>query len=40
MPGSTISKTYDLLVEGLAYSPDIKENPRFREIIKEIKSII
>lgn len=25
---------------GLAYSPDIKENQRFQEIIKEIKTII
>jgi ABC-type nitrate/sulfonate/bicarbonate transport system ATPase subunit len=40
MSGSTISKTYDLLAEGLAYSPGIKENQRFQEIIKEIKSII
>lgn len=40
MPESTVSKTYDLLAEGLAYSPDIKENRRFQEIIKEIKSII
>jgi len=38
--GSTIAKTYDLLSEGLAYSPDIKDNPRFQEIIKEIKTII
>jgi len=38
--GSSIVKTYDLLSEGLAYSHDIKENTRFREIIREIKTII
>lgn len=38
--GSTVVKTYDFLGEGLAYSPDIKENKRFREIMKEIKTIM
>lgn len=38
--GSTIIRSYDLISEGLAYTPGIKESPRFREIIKEIKTII
>jgi ABC-type nitrate/sulfonate/bicarbonate transport system ATPase subunit len=38
--GSSIVKTYDLLSEGLAYTPDIKDNPKFQGIIKEIKTII
>jgi ABC-type nitrate/sulfonate/bicarbonate transport system ATPase subunit len=38
--GSTVVKTYDLLQEGLAYHPGIKEHPRFREILTEIKSLI
>lgn len=37
--GSTVIKTYDFLQEGLAYEPGIRDIPRFREIIKEIKSI-
>ena len=37
--GSTVVKSYDLLKEGLAYNPDIKEDPKFRSIIKEIKSL-
>lgn len=37
--GATMIKTYDLLAEGLAYSKDIKDNPRFRSIINEIKTI-
>ena len=38
--GSTIVKTYDLLQEGLAYEPGIKEFPRFRQIISEIKTLL
>ena len=38
--GSTITKTYDFLTEGLAYQPGVKEMPRFRQIIQEIKSLI
>ena len=38
--GSTITKTYDFLKEGLAYQADIKENLKFRHIIQEIKSLI
>jgi ABC-type branched-subunit amino acid transport system ATPase component len=38
--GSTVVKTYDLLEEGLAYKEGIKEIPRFREILSEIKSLI
>jgi ABC-type nitrate/sulfonate/bicarbonate transport system ATPase subunit len=37
--GATIIKTYDFLSEGLAYQPGIRENLRFREIMREIKSI-
>ena len=37
--GSTIVKSYDFLKEGLAYDPNIRDIPRFREIIKEIKQI-
>jgi ABC-type nitrate/sulfonate/bicarbonate transport system ATPase subunit len=38
--GSTMVKTYDLLEEGLAYKEGIKDIPRFREILSEIKSLI
>jgi ABC-type nitrate/sulfonate/bicarbonate transport system ATPase subunit len=38
--GSTVVKTYDLLSEDLAYQKGIKDLPRFREIINEIKSIM
>ena len=38
--GSTILKVYDFLAEDLAYHADIREIPRFREIIKEIKDIM
>ncbi len=31
---------FDKIAEELVYSPDIKENQGFHEIIKEIKSII
>lgn len=37
--GSSIIKTYDFLKEDLAYHSEIREIPRFREIMKEIKSI-
>ncbi len=37
--GSTIVKKYDMLEEGLAYRPDIKDDMRFRNILKEIKSL-
>ena len=37
---STIVKTYDFLAEGLAYNPSIKEEPRFREIIAEIRTLM
>ena len=37
--GSSVVKTYDFLKEGLAYEPGIQDMPRFREIIKEVKSI-
>jgi ABC-type nitrate/sulfonate/bicarbonate transport system ATPase subunit len=36
--GSTITHTYDLLEEGLAYEKEIKDLPKFREIIRDIKS--
>jgi ABC-type nitrate/sulfonate/bicarbonate transport system ATPase subunit len=38
--GSNIVKTYDFLTEGLAYQPGIKEDPRFRSIIQEIKTLL
>jgi ABC-type nitrate/sulfonate/bicarbonate transport system ATPase subunit len=38
--GSTVVKTYDFLEEGLAYQADVKEDPRFRAIIQEIKTLI
>jgi ABC-type nitrate/sulfonate/bicarbonate transport system ATPase subunit len=38
--GSSITKTYDFLTEGLAYQPGVKEMPRFRQIIHEIKELI
>lgn len=37
--GSTVVKSYDLLHEGLAYKPDIKEDSKFRGIIREIKTL-
>ena len=37
--GAKIIKTYDFIAEDLAYHEDIKEMPKFRAIIKEIKSI-
>jgi ABC-type nitrate/sulfonate/bicarbonate transport system ATPase subunit len=38
--GSTNIKMYDLIQEGLAYTSDIKSNPRFQAIVSEIKSIM
>ena len=38
--GSNVVKTYDFLVEGLAYQHGIKEDPRFRAIIQEIKTLL
>jgi ABC-type nitrate/sulfonate/bicarbonate transport system ATPase subunit len=38
--GSTVVKEYDFLKEGLAYESGIKENTRFREIMREIKTLI
>lgn len=38
--GSRVVKTYDFLAEGLAYQPGIKEVPRFRQIINEIKTLM
>lgn len=38
--GSKIVKTYDLLEEGLAYKPGIKEDLSFRSIIQEIKTFL
>ena len=38
--GSTIIKSYDLLEMDLAYHPDIKEMKLFRDVVKEIKSIM
>ena len=37
--GSTVVKSYDLLHEGLAYNPNIKDDMKFRNIIKEIKTL-
>lgn len=38
--GSTIVKTYDLIEEDLAYHSEIKDMPRFRQIINEIKMLM
>ena len=38
--GSTVVKVFDFLQEGLAYEKGIKEFPRFRQIINEIKSLV
>lgn len=35
--GANIVKSYDLLAENLAYHENVKDMPRFREIIREIK---
>jgi ABC-type nitrate/sulfonate/bicarbonate transport system ATPase subunit len=37
-PGATIVKEYDLCHMGLAWTPDIRFNPDFTGLIKEIKS--
>jgi ABC-type nitrate/sulfonate/bicarbonate transport system ATPase subunit len=39
MQGSKVIKIYDLIVEGLAYRPDIEDLPRFAEIRKEIRLV-
>jgi len=38
--GATIVKTYDFLEMGLAYTKDIKHNPKFLKVIEEIETII
>lgn len=38
--GATIIKKYDLIEEDLCYKKNIREIPRFREIIHEIKEIL
>jgi len=37
-PGATIVKEYDLCQMGLAWMPDIRSNPEFISLIKEVKS--
>ncbi|MEO6304520.1 MAG: ATP-binding cassette domain-containing protein [Bacteroidia bacterium] len=38
--GATIVKEIDLIERGLAYNPDVKNNPVFRETLNEIKSLM
>ncbi len=37
--GATINHQVDLAAQGLAWQPDIKENPNFRELLKQVKSL-
>jgi len=37
-PGATIVKEYDLCQMGLAWMPEIRSNPEFVSLIKEVKS--
>ena len=37
---TTVNKVYDFLKEDLAYRPHIKDIPRFREIIREIETLM
>src|SRR6185369_9050130 len=39
-PGSTIKHEIDLIERDLAWSPDVKNNPKFRETINEVKSFL
>lgn len=38
--GGTIVKTIDLIEQNLAWHPEVKEMPAFKEVIKEIKTLI
>lgn len=38
--GSTNVKVYDLIQEGLAYTDNIKSNPKFQQMVKEIKTLM
>jgi len=38
--GATIVNTIDLIERNLAYQPEIKDDPRFRELLQEVKSSI
>lgn len=38
--GATIVKEIDLIERGLAYRPGIKDEPKFRETLKEIKELM
>jgi len=38
--GATIVRSYDLAAMGLAWHPDIKDKPEFRNLLKEIKTYL
>ena len=38
--GATINHQVDLAAQGLVWQPDIKENPKFRELLKQVKSLL
>lgn len=38
--GATVIQTYDMMKEDLVWHPDIKELPKFRQILKQIKNEI
>lgn len=38
--GATITAKVCLASEGLAWQPDIKENPQFRELLKQVKGLL
>lgn len=40
LEGSTITHQICLATEGLAWNPDIKENPIFRDLLKKVKTLL
>jgi len=38
--GATITHRVDLATQGLAWQPDIKDNPLFRDLLKQVKSLL
>lgn len=38
--GATITAHIDLAAQGLAWQPDIKDNPLFRDLLKQVKSLL
>lgn len=40
LEGATITHQICLATEGLAWQPDVKENPLFRDLLKKVKSLL